>query len=95
MANAIGLVRCAATKRPWCTARTAVSNGTGASNAMAVRASSKMSPDTPMTPPKTQSPSRVNATATATSDMSMPTRTQKRCMGPNRRPWRSLVAATC
>ena len=47
------------------------------------------------TPPKTQSPRGVNATATATSERSAPIRTQKFLMGPNWRPFRSLVAATC
>jgi hypothetical protein len=62
---------------------------------MAARASSKMSPDTPMTPPKTHSPTGVNATATATNEQSPPIRSQKFWMGPKRSPDKSLVAATC
>lgn len=62
---------------------------------IAARASSKMSPDTPMTVPKIQPPSRESPTARVSSDKSVPIRNQKLWMGPNRRPASSLVAATC
>ena len=59
VATAIGSVRCPATNRPWCAARTAVRKGTGHRNCMARTASLSTSGPTPTMRAKTTSPAPV------------------------------------